>query len=407
MKFRYVKYGCLLALILYTDSGMAQESLSSSLNAFALDYYRETYPENDNYVVSTTGIQLILGIINELSGNSPRGGLQQPIYLEGVYQPGTTYYRYLNRVNLDNSRFLSYCQQNLQYADEANPESAINYSKRNSIWYKKPLPALSDTLKGWEVDLFTLADSAKFTARAGGPFVAPNMSDFLMALPDSGAFMASSFTRFEGELAFGFEPKKTKTKKFHDFKGEKNKAPFMHRKYNLRYYEDDLIQAVSIPYQCNINSLIIIMPHSKEAFHRLEGNLDTIYYQKILKNMVERPVKLSIPKFKLHSNTLLRNDSDAFEMYRILGNEVRLPNLEDGGNLWLGGITQSTSFELNERLTEDPSAAVQTKPEYIKVEKEKNTNSSKKFFARQPFLFLLIDEAQKNILIMGRYVSTP
>lgn len=394
-------------MIIYSGTGLAQEPLTAYMNDFALDYYRETYPEKDNYVVSTTGIQLILGIINEMSGNSPRGGFQQPLFLEGVHQPGTTYYRYLNQIKIENNRTLQYCLKNLQYDEDPDPLEVLNYQKRNSIWFHKPLPAFSDTLKRWELDLFTFSDTSKFSSWSENPLFAPNLPDFLMSIPDSGAFMASSFTRFQGELAIGFEPKKTRTKKFHDWKRDNKKVSFMHRKYNLRYYEDDLIQAVSIPYQCEIYSLILLLPHGEEAFHRVEGNLDTMYFQKVLREMAERPVKLSIPKFKLHSNTVLHDDSDAFEMYRILGNEVRIPNPDEGGSLWLCGITQSTDFELNERQNETPSASTPSKPEYIKVEEVKNTNSTKKFFARQPFLFLLIDEAQKNILIMGRYVSTP
>lgn len=73
---------------------------------------------------------------------------------------------------------------------------------------------------------------------------------------------------FKGYWEAPFEPKATKEASFFLNKGEESKVHMMHQSNDFHYYEDQLLQAVDIPYKGKKISMMVILPRKKLSIEK-------------------------------------------------------------------------------------------------------------------------------------------
>jgi serpin B len=205
---------------------------------------------------------------------------------------------------------------------------------------------------------------------------------------------------FKGQWQKKFSWWKTKKADFSVSAEQKVKVPLMHLKEDFKYYEDENLQALELPYKGDEISMLVLLPKEIEGLPQIENSLTAESLDILLSKMVTREVDLYFPKFKIVWGTLALNNvlsalgmPDAFDP-----GKADFSGINDTGGLWISDLFHKAFIEVNEKGTEAAAATavVMAKAVILYIE----------FRADHPFIFIIKDNRSGTILFMGR-LSNP
>jgi serpin B len=202
---------------------------------------------------------------------------------------------------------------------------------------------------------------------------------------------------FKGEWKTKFEEKDTKPADFAISEKDKVKVPLMHLKKDFKYYEDEKMQVVELPYKGDELSMVVLLPKETEGIKKMEGTLTTESLNALLSKMKTMEVNVYLPRFKMTWGTFSLNDAlielgmrDAF-----LGRDFSGINGE--GGIWIENVFHKAFVEVNEEGTEAAAATA--------VVMVKAVSILPVFRADHPFIFVIRDNRTGSILFMGRVMN--
>ena len=206
---------------------------------------------------------------------------------------------------------------------------------------------------------------------------------------------------FKGTWTLEFDKDLTGDAPFHLADGSETTVRMMHLTGDLDYFENDLFQAVDLPYGDQLYSMMILLPKPDTDIDDLVNLLNAENWQLWNNNLNTTSIDLSLPKFKLEYEDSLKDvltalgmgiafDADRADFSRMLSVQKK--------GLFLTNVKHKTFVEVNEEGTE--AAAVTSVevgrtsvPERIRV----NVN--------HPFLFIIRDHNSGAIIFMGKMLK--
>lgn len=201
---------------------------------------------------------------------------------------------------------------------------------------------------------------------------------------------------FKGEWAEQFEEYATSKKEFTSRDSSKKEIDFMHKTEMYRFYEDENMKMVRVPYKGNDTAMYLVLP----------TNEDRMDIKSALDNMESYKVRLSIPKFKTEytlsfKDTLMNlGINKAFDELSAEFKGKMFEGVLPEENVYVDDVLQKTFIEVDENGTEAAAATA------IIV----GTNSIapgqeiiKEFKADRPFIYFIMDENTKEVLFIGEY----
>lgn len=203
---------------------------------------------------------------------------------------------------------------------------------------------------------------------------------------------------FKGYWVHPFSKDQTRDDQFHPTPDAAVPVKMMNQTATLPYFENDALQAVSLPYKGGSLSMLALLPKSADGLAELEASLTVETLAAATSNMRPKRVKLSLPRF---SSTV------EFDLDDVLS-DLGMPLAFQAGKADFSGITGSPDFSI--------SAVVHKA--FIEVE-EKGTEAAAAtgvvavraalipadevvFRADRPFLHLIRDNKTGAILFIGR-----
>ena len=208
---------------------------------------------------------------------------------------------------------------------------------------------------------------------------------------------------FYGAWSHPFMKHMSDEKSFYLTGKDKVTFPFMNGKSGYKYYEDESIKALELPYNLNQASLIIFLPRGIDDINKLEEKFDYQYFKAVTSAMMYQEVSVSIPKFKLEAKVNLEEKlsdmgmSDAFTPF-ISDFSAMSP----AADLYISKVIHQAFIKLDEAGTEAAAAtAVMMKGETS----AKPIEIAREFRADHPFLFVIRDNATGSILFMGKLMK--
>ncbi len=177
------------------------------------------------------------------------------------------------------------------------------------------------------------------------------------------------------------------------------KIDFMNQTSYLKYNENDIFQIVELPYSGRNISLIIILPKRINYIDSIERVLSPLNFDFWTSELYTKLVSVSLPKF--------RSEFSQDISYAISDMDCELAFTEEADfsrissqKTHISGIIQHTVIEIEEnkdnKLTEL----------YINPKEQDNIGTEFiRFNANRPFIYIVRDNVNKSILIMGKIVS--
>ena len=104
---------------------------------------------------------------------------------------------------------------------------------------------------------------------------------------------------FNGLWKYPFDKKDNHESNFMNYNKEPKKTEFMSLEKKFNFYEDEEIQAISLKYQNESLSALIILPNKELDLNEYIQNFENEKFNLIIENSKEKDIQLNLPKFEI------------------------------------------------------------------------------------------------------------
>lgn len=347
-------------------------------------------PDDKNYMVSPFSLKMAMS----LAANGA---------------DGTTKDEILTAFGIDNLD--SYNTAAKELIERYEGTSSVKLNVANSIWLNKDVAGkdikFTDEYKKLVSEYYkgtASEEDAKNIAMKINSWVEKKTNNKIKnLLPEGDAKFLSVLVNtiyFKGEWAEQFEEYATKKEDFTDRNGKVEKTDFMHKTERYRFYEDENMKMVRVPYKGGKTVMYLVLP----------TNEDKMDIATALDNMNSYKVRLSFPKFKteysLSFKEILKHIGieKAFEKWEAEFDEVMFKGVKEGENVYVDDVLQKTFIEVDENGTEAAAATAVIMNEATSI--GPSMEEIKEFKADRPFIYFIRDDVTHEVLFIGEYAFT-
>lgn len=207
---------------------------------------------------------------------------------------------------------------------------------------------------------------------------------------------------FNGKWTHEFDEEYTEEQTFFTLEADKI-VPFMQLEAKLAYMENDLFQAIQLPYGKGEMHMNVLLPLENMDLEDISEELSAESWEDWQTQFEKMDGTLKLPKFQIEYETVL---NEAFQQLGIQTafdkDRADFPHIiVEEEPLWIHEIKQKTFIDVNEKGTEGAAAT--------SVEMETTSAMLDDTFymeVNRPFLFTITDEETGAILFIGK-ISNP
>ena len=204
---------------------------------------------------------------------------------------------------------------------------------------------------------------------------------------------------FKGDWTYPFEEEATYEEDFNLEDGSKKSVEMMHIVEHYDYITGENFGMVRLPYGDEKFSMYIVLPDEGAAVDSIVGFLDSYYYDNLRNSMVDREIRLAMPKYKMEYGVKVLNDVlTELGMGIAFGPEADFSGINPG--IFISEVMHKAVIEVNEKGSEAAAATV-----VAMAESAMPVDEMIEFTVDRPFFFVIADDRSGAILFMGKVVS--
>nr|ALD62507.1 serpin 1 [Bombyx mandarina] len=192
---------------------------------------------------------------------------------------------------------------------------------------------------------------------------------------------------FKGAWGSKFDERLTSDRDFYVSNDKTIKVPMMYKRGDYKYGESAALNAqlIEIPYKGDQSSLIVVLPKDKDGITQLQEALkDPKTLETAQQSMYSTEVDLYLPKFKIETETNLKDVLSNMNVNKIFNNDAQITRLLKGESLSVSEAIQKAFIEINEEGAEAAAANA-----FAVVFMSAVVSQPLVFKANHPFVFFL------------------
>ncbi len=202
---------------------------------------------------------------------------------------------------------------------------------------------------------------------------------------------------FNAPWVDAFNPELTHDGIFHSGASDIN-VKMMYRKAVYEYAEYQGLQIIGIPYEGGKYSMYIILPPEDMDLDSEISYMNETIYEKAMNILSPKEVSLTMPKFKLTSSLVLNKTLQNMGVKSAFGPAADFGGMTASGRLQLDLVKQDCYIDVSEKGTEAAAVtSAQIRMTSIRPETIMNVD--------RPFVFIIADREDENILFAGKIVT--
>ena len=189
---------------------------------------------------------------------------------------------------------------------------------------------------------------------------------------------------------------------FHLLNGGTVEVPMMTDNYHYKevyYAQGHGFQAVEIPYRTWELSMIVLLADEGE-FEDFEDSLTAEILDQAIKELEERDITLTMPRFEFESEFMLDQTLAKMGMSDAFSGAADFSGISTSEDLWISAVAHKVFVSVNEEGTEAAAATGAAMFMSAPLEKEPVVLA-----LDRPFIFLIRDEPTGAILFLGRVMD--
>ena len=163
---------------------------------------------------------------------------------------------------------------------------------------------------------------------------------------------------FKGKWASQFETKDTMNKPFKLSSGEEIKVPMMSRSREFKYFGNDKLQILEMPYIGNKLSMVVFLPKKPDGLKEMEGLITATSIKEWMSGLSMQDVHVDFPKFKMTSEFLLGNTLELMGIVDAFsGRNADFSGItSDKAGLYISEVIHKAYVDVNEEGAEAAAA---------------------------------------------------
>ncbi|GAB1543902.1 serpin family protein [Scytonema sp. NUACC21] len=383
-----------------TESPMSQQSsnperkLVTANTKFGFKFFSEVLKNDSskNIFVSPSSVAIALAITYNGASGSTREAMKQALELQGLT---------LQEINSSNAKLIKRILE--------NPDSAVKLTIANSLWANKEALFNQEFIQRTQ-DFYTARVTNLNFKDTGAPNIINNwVNDSTQGKinkivekiePDQVLFLINAIY-FKGRWTNEFNKQQTANYPFYLASGKQKQHPMMSQKGDYRYYENEQMQAVSLPYgQDGKVSFYIFLPKQNSSLQSFYQKLNAENWESWISQFRNREGFIRLPRFKMEYNVTLNKVLTALGMGEAFSNKANFSGM--GKNLKISEVKHKTFVEVNEEGTE---AAAATSVGIMPLSAKMPTQEPFQMIVNRPFFLAIRDDRTGSILFMGSIVE--
>ena len=202
---------------------------------------------------------------------------------------------------------------------------------------------------------------------------------------------------FKGSWEVEFPKAQTRPESFHLNGKEQALVPMMFRKGDFRYIEGTTYKAVELPYKGGDIVMDIFLPKDVAGLAAFEKEMAAVELQKLLKEMhFQTDLLVKLPPFKIEAGFSLKEALSTLGMEQAFTDAADFSGMNGKKNLKIGAVIHKAFVDVNEEGTEAAAATA------VEMKTKGFSPKNLEFVADHPFLFLIVEVKNGNVLFLGR-----
>jgi serpin B len=370
------------------------DNLAESNNLFAIDLFKQIQTKSENLICSPYSIGTVLAMIYTGSGGRTATEMSQVLYFPApeLLDPAESGMKD-HILATDTMPGTDMRLANAIWAQEDFKFSPA-YLTRIERFYDAPLNLMD----------FINASNREKSRIEINRWVEEKTNDRIRNLIQPGILDASTrmvltnAIYFNGSWMFPFEKRSTSQALFHVSNQESIQTDFMHQTNSFPYYEDEEIQAISLPYKNGQISLMVILPRSTEGWKLISQVLNQDRISVVQSAMQTSEVQLMLPKFKSELQLNLMRELTMMGMGTVFNRDADLSGMTGERNLYVDEVIHKAFIDVNEEGTEAAAATAG-----IIGLKSSMRGDPVSFIADHPFIYFLLDRETGCMIFIGRF----
>ncbi len=358
--------------------------LAEKQNQFGFDLIKQL--DDETVFISPASISLALSMVYNGAEEETKQEMESVLNFEGLTR---------EEINIASKNLIDYLE---------NSEEVKLYIA-NSIWARKGIPFNQEFLdaneKYFDAEINNLDFSNPDSVNVINNWVSENTKNKIEKIVDEISSEEVMFLinaiYFKDLWINEFDKDLTSEREFHLSEEETIKVDMMQQEESFRYYEDDSLQIIELPYEGNL-SMIVFLPENLNNFIE---DLDNEYFGKI-DSAEKQKGTLLMPKFELEYEKELNGVLKQLGMSKAFNPaEANFKGIADlSENLYINYIKHKSYVKVDEEGTE--AAAVTSVSVGI------TSVGPQGFYmeVNKPFFFAIRDNKTHSVLFMGK-ISNP
>ncbi|MEQ9238807.1 serpin family protein [Coleofasciculus sp. E2-BRE-01] len=314
---------------------------------FGFKLFSEILQENsnNNVFISPTSIAIALAMTYNGASGETQAAMANALELQGMS---------LSEVNQANEALKTTLE---------NADSDIQLSIANSLWARQGVSFKPDfrqrNQEFYEAQITDLDFANPEAKRVINNWVKENTNGKIPQIiseiqPNDILFLINAIY-FKGNWMEQFDKEQTVERPFYLVDGTQKEHPMMSQSGEYQYYEDDTVQAISLPYGKGRLSFYVFLPRENISLDTFEQQLTPEKWQQWMNRFGKRDGSIVLPRFKLEYEIQLN------EALKALGMDVAFDDRADFSNMTeedvlINQVKHKTFVEVNEEGTEAAAA---------------------------------------------------
>jgi serpin B len=206
------------------------------------------------------------------------------------------------------------------------------------------------------------------------------------------ALVLTNALYFKGTWLYPFPGRMTADRPFQLRSGETVDVPTMHESAHLRHAENEIAQALELPYRGGRMTMVVLLPKDLAEF---EKGLDARRVDALTSRLAPTQVSVFLPRFKMTSKFKLAETLAGMGMPTAFTGRADFSGIDGQKSLFISAVEHKAYVAVDESGTEAAAATAV-------VMKRGRPPRGKLFRADRPFLFMIRDTKTGCILFVGR-----
>ena len=206
---------------------------------------------------------------------------------------------------------------------------------------------------------------------------------------------------FNGTWQEKFDAKNTRLENFSGYTRDIKKVNMMHQNKKFAYTENDMLQAVELPYGNGCYQMTVLLPKAGKSISEVMKEMDADKLQKLSNDMDRCQVDLKFPKFTTEMDLSLNQI-----ISKLGAPSIFQPGTADfsrfaNGSFYVSKMLQKAKIEVSERGTKAAAVTAAVMLTSLGPHEMKRVE----FHANRPFVYFITERNSGAILFMGQFLG--